>query len=709
MTAQPQIQRPAAMKLFTDRDGERVIFGRFFDGISSGKQLKRPLLHFYGVGGVGKSTLLKKSVEEWKAAHPKSLLMIAGLDVDSDAWKIDSSVAAFFTQLSAVVSNAGIDASLFNVLRFCLWAKDNPNANCNLKNSPFSDFLSDKIPHGGFLAVVADQVGGFAAGFNPLAALDQILGKWKEVGGQRNFQARFGKHPSDLTPKEIVKLMPEALAEDVRQWLTDHSSAALCITLDGFERIQSDNATRDDIQKLFQEFVARTVSTPRVRIGFVVLGREKLRWREIYDDSSAPQEETWDALTDAHLLGGLSRQDAKRFLDCAGAEIPKVKSILEKHVDAILNATGEGTPDSPCYPYALDLTLDLICRNAEKFDPGTMLGKSHDELEERFLRYLETAELKALQALALAGTFDKPLFCFLVEGHIIQKYAVTDFPEIVGDSRSYVNPDPGFPGGFSIYSHMRDALLKSISRTSDGSSIAREILEQILSFYESHFTIEKFADFTPLLRAYYMQAMELLDYHKTKTKFLSSDFVDGKHSAWHPKPWLALFAKVSTELEKPECHDTLKNLDNLAFLIQGYGDTEGAETIFRKMLEVRERLLGPDHSDILKTLRKLAKVLEKKGAIDEAEPIFRKVLEARERTLGPEHADTFTSFNDLVSLLHCADRYAEAAVLLRSRLKQAVDKGKFDFACSESVKGNNEEAKRLIFEYLRLQPDVTDI
>ena len=65
-----------------------------------------------------------------------------------------------------------------------------------------------------------------------------------------------------------------------------------------------------------------------------------------------------------------------------------------------------------------------------------------------------------------------------------------------------------------------------------------------------------------------------------------------------------------------------------------------AESLFRRVLNVRERNRGVVHPDTLISANNLAYLLRMMGQFEEAVPLYRRVLEAQERTLGAEHPDT---------------------------------------------------------------------
>jgi tetratricopeptide (TPR) repeat protein len=309
-----------------------------------------------------------------------------------------------------------------------------------------------------------------------------------------------------------------------------------------------------------------------------------------------------------------------------------------------------------------------------------MLGKNFRELEERFLRYLDADEKKTLQALALAGTFDEPLFRALIERKVIQKYAVTDFPQIVGGSRSYVTPAPDKAESYIFHRHMSDALVKSLSDLTENRQSAERILKEILACLEARFHVEKLADFTSTHFAVYSQAFQILYRHSAETGFLKPEFVCDKFLDWTSLLGSNFYSEARGELARPivkylentlgpDHPGTLSSLHNLAALLNDKGDLAGAEELFRKAFEERKRTLGSEHPDTLQSLNNLAVLLYSKGDLAGAEPRYREALEAMKRTLGPEHPNTLKSLNNLAALLHSKGDLAGAEPLYRQALE----------------------------------------
>ena len=101
------------------------------------------------------------------------------------------------------------------------------------------------------------------------------------------------------------------------------------------------------------------------------------------------------------------------------------------------------------------------------------------------------------------------------------------------------------------------------------------------------------------------------------------------------------------------------------------GDYAGAEPLYRRGLDIRERALGPDHPDTAASLNNLALLLKAKGNYAEAEPLYRRALGINEKKIGPDNLGTATSLNNLGGLLEDKGDYTGAEPLYRRALSIA--------------------------------------
>jgi hypothetical protein len=96
-----------------------------------------------------------------------------------------------------------------------------------------------------------------------------------------------------------------------------------------------------------------------------------------------------------------------------------------------------------------------------------------------------------------------------------------------------------------------------------------------------------------------------------------------------------------------------------------YGE---AESLFREVLQERERMLGAEHADSLEARSMLETALYYQGKYAEDEEQIRLLLALKEKALGLEHPETLKARNNLGALLFAEGKYAEAETELRAVL-----------------------------------------
>jgi tetratricopeptide (TPR) repeat protein len=146
---------------------------------------------------------------------------------------------------------------------------------------------------------------------------------------------------------------------------------------------------------------------------------------------------------------------------------------------------------------------------------------------------------------------------------------------------------------------------------------------------------------------------------------------------------------------------------DLGKLLQDKDDYEGAEALFRRALEGRQKALGVKHPDTLSSMENLGNFLKLKLDYEGAEALYRRALEGWEKIKGADHYWTLFKVNNLGVLLNKINRRGAAIKLLRewsSHSNEVADNFRSELACYECLEGNLEEAKRLIQKHLALHP-----
>ena len=123
------------------------------------------------------------------------------------------------------------------------------------------------------------------------------------------------------------------------------------------------------------------------------------------------------------------------------------------------------------------------------------------------------------------------------------------------------------------------------------------------------------------------------------------------------------YAQDMLALAKRDGEDSLaygRAANEVASNLNAQGRYAEAEPLYRKGLEIFERVLGTDHPSTASSYNNVAYNLNAQGRYAEAEPLYGKGLEIRERVLGTDHPDAAGSYNNVAYNLNAQRRYAEA-------------------------------------------------
>ncbi|KAF9002784.1 hypothetical protein BDQ17DRAFT_1356811 [Cyathus striatus] len=116
----------------------------------------------------------------------------------------------------------------------------------------------------------------------------------------------------------------------------------------------------------------------------------------------------------------------------------------------------------------------------------------------------------------------------------------------------------------------------------------------------------------------------------------------------------------STKSLGPEDLDTVKHMSNLAKIFYKLGKLNEAENMQEELIEIRTRLLGDEHPDTITSVGDIAATYIDKGYVPEAESLQRQVVEMRTATLGEEHPYTLNGMTTLASTCKIQGKLAEA-------------------------------------------------
>lgn len=109
--------------------------------------------------------------------------------------------------------------------------------------------------------------------------------------------------------------------------------------------------------------------------------------------------------------------------------------------------------------------------------------------------------------------------------------------------------------------------------------------------------------------------------------------------------------------------------NGLAVVLRQKGDLQGAEELYRKALEIREKRLGNNHPEVATTLNNLGLLRVLQGDLAGAEQLLRRSLEARRSQLGEQHSLVPASLINLGSVLAKLEKHDEAIASLREAVE----------------------------------------
>jgi tetratricopeptide (TPR) repeat protein len=80
--------------------------------------------------------------------------------------------------------------------------------------------------------------------------------------------------------------------------------------------------------------------------------------------------------------------------------------------------------------------------------------------------------------------------------------------------------------------------------------------------------------------------------------------------------------------------------NNLAALREDQGKYDQAEPLYRRAIEIDEKVLGKDHPNVATDYNNLAHLLVNQRKYDQAEPLYRRGMEIFQTKLGSDHPKT---------------------------------------------------------------------
>jgi tetratricopeptide (TPR) repeat protein len=714
-----------ATELFVDRDGPISIFTEAARAIGDGPC---QLLTFYGVGGQGKTQLCRKLCGLLADGSIAPNLRWGMVDLHEQRER-QPAYLLLWTR-NALKKTGRVRFPAFDYAFELFWKEAHGKQPMPTIDHPWWEEAQEDIG-------VAIEVGA------PLA-LEHIPFLGPVLGRLGRHAVRFGRHKilrhtndalqhlfhrGGLVPAHEIELrLPFILAREVDAWREDHPDDRFVLLIDEYESaLESGGASNllrpNDFDAAMRDLVAECRATL-----FVFFSREMLRWDRI--------DRSWGEVLDGrqHLLGGLARNDAVRFLQLASVKDAMLRTAMIEGASAEDPVAGEVT----AYPIMLDLQVALyeslsdagIAPQPVQFDiGGTDFAAKRQELLGRLLRSY-TPQLEAtLKRLAIAQRFDRALFACVIDA-FHTGLPLDEWPVVTG--LSFVLPTTA-EGIHAFHAVVREGLAASLDDKAQAAThetmfqyfeqaalavdIPRMTAVHALAAVQAFHHCRSLDPKTALLwwdsngRIFHDAGFDRLLEEIDRACIAIAAEVYGENSSWHSARllWhainldaqgrhtdaellhrraLAIYEKVLG----PEHGETAASLGNFGYNLDRQGRHAEAETVHRRALAIWDKVLGAEHRETATSLNTLGWNLDQQGRHLEAQTLHWRALAIREKVLGPEHRDTAASRSTLGWNLDQQGRHADAETLHRRALairEKALGPEHRDTAASLSTLGWN--------------------
>ncbi len=594
---------------FVDRE---AFVQAFRENIQNSEIKDYNVLFYYGVAGIGKSKLQKELQKILDEEYPE--IFWTSIDLDTETYR---EIGTFlFTLRNKIQEKYKAKFYLFNTAHAIYRKKLHPEIALLKENYPM-------VKEGWTFNKIIDILNVF--GPAKLA--------WDAVNNAPDSVVRFFKEQvidinklTNMEAHEIEKLLPVFFAADITNYLGTNSKAYIFI--DTYEALFEDLRKKGSLYKK-NEWIRDNLIPSMPTVSWVICGREEFMW----DPKRHPECEMY---LEKHLIDGLPDECCREFL--------KKCSIKNKDIQDIIIEASKGVP------FYLNLSVDTYekIKMKEEREPALEdFGKAQPEIFDRFAKYLDDNEIRALEVLSAPNLWDRDLFNVLIK-KFDPGFPAGAFSELI--KFSFIKRDSNEK--YSIHQLMRNSLQEHQDPV-DRKNVHDFMFEHYNSKLKS-ITIKTItSEQEKALKESFYHAKESVKAEDLLNWFVTASEPFNKAALWQLiapiYEDMLQFLKEKLGSEHPDIAETL---NNLALLYESMGEYEKALTLYQRALEIRENLLGPEHLDVAIIRNNLASLYDSMGEYSKALPLYKRVLDIREKVLDPKHLDIATTLNNLALLYY---------------------------------------------------------
>ncbi len=627
-------KNPFKQQPFVDREGH---IQNFKETVYNIGQKKFSILVYYGVAGIGKTSLRKefpKHLEKHNREYQYRKTVWASIDFRLEKHREKNT---FLVSLkNELQKKHKIHFPAFEIAHAIYWKKANPEIPLRKDNylffegdNAFDDYFGvvEKIPYFSIVPATARL----------LKNLPDYFRKWW-VNGEEELL-----HLSEKEALEIEETLPYFWAQDLNNYL-EHASKSAVLFIDTYEALwenhRSDGHSRDEWIR--EELIPRL---PR-KVLWVICGKEALKWEEI--------DCGWSEYFTQYKVEELSEDFCIKYLES--------QKIYDKDIQEAIFKGSKGVP------YYLELSVYIYEGVMETRKPKPEdFGDTHQKITDRFFKFLSPEEKSALNVLSIPHFWDYDLFEYLVK-EFNTGYPTTNYEELC--SFSFISKAEN--NRYQMHQLMQESLQKTQEKKRPDS--VKKIHKAISDYYTNKLEDIDIRTITSehelaLTEAFY-HSKEALEAEDLLNWFISVSDPFYRAAFWqlitpiHEEMLQILETKLGHEHP-----DVATTLNNLAGLYENLGEYEKALPLYKKALDIHEKVLGPEHPNVATTLNDLALLYKSMGEYEKTLPLYKRALNIYEKVLGPEHPFVATTLNNLAGLYKSMGEYEKALPLNKKALE----------------------------------------
>jgi tetratricopeptide (TPR) repeat protein len=459
-----------AIRHFTDRTEALAAFQAHLDA-PEGQPL--PVLQFYGVGGIGKSLLLRKLQHDLAEKQPA--LPVAAVDFRNER---DRDRLRALTLLRVALGRYGLQFPEFDLVRAVLDAAEGGQEVELVSISPWYQAAFSALQ----LVPLASRLGTVEAALRHamagLRARNSTFEEWlRRLGGTEEVLRLRRLDRSQLLDR-LLRAFAAELTESAS--VRPGKATRAVLLMDTYEALWTGRQGPTSPQGALVDDWIRDLYCylrPGGRVLLVLAGRDRLAWADpqVDPDWASLNEAELRSHLETHLIGGLSTEDTQRYLSRCGVGHSPEDGDPSGLQGAIVDCCSGGDPAGRgCLPLYVGLCANIVLNERSPEGRGAdppaewFHGIPNDQvarqLANRFLTSLgDDATSNLVKALSFARWLDVALVKDRLQ--VGPDAAAATFKRLTGFSFC----DAAQDGRFRLHPTMRAALVHLVTAaTEDG-------------------------------------------------------------------------------------------------------------------------------------------------------------------------------------------------------------------------------------------------